>query len=220
MFLGTGNTSSDGAFKPQFLTDQELKHLILEAADGFLFIVACDAPARILYLSDSATAVLNQPHAEWTHQSFYDLVHADDIEKVREQLQGQDSSTSGRILDLKTGTVKKETHQVIFSAYRMVLLALYEVSYLLRHRILLINNLFFSRLCEAQWAQDELLSAVCGWVMRRLTQSLWAIDNFFACVTAHHWVRLPMGSSTWWFIARATSKAGHSLALSRRPEKA
>ncbi|GAU93608.1 hypothetical protein RvY_05527 [Ramazzottius varieornatus] len=108
---GTGNTSSEGAFKPQFLTDQELKHLILEAADGFLFIVACDAPARILYLSDSATAVLNQAHAEWTHQSFYDLVHPDDIEKVREQLQGQDSATSGRILDLKTGTVKKETHQ-------------------------------------------------------------------------------------------------------------
>ena len=30
LISGTGNTSTDGSYKPSFLTDQELKHLILE----------------------------------------------------------------------------------------------------------------------------------------------------------------------------------------------
>jgi len=108
---GTGNThSGDGAYKPSFLTDQELKHLILEAADGFLFVVACDS-GKVIYVSDSITPVLNHSQYEFQNSSFYDWVHPDDMDKVREQLSTQDMSSSSRILDMKSGTVKKESHQ-------------------------------------------------------------------------------------------------------------
>ncbi|KAM4013128.1 aryl hydrocarbon receptor nuclear translocator [Anomaloglossus baeobatrachus] len=107
---GTGNTSTDGSYKPSFLTDQELKHLILEAADGFLFVVSCET-GRIVYVSDSVTPVLNQPQTEWFGSNLYDQVHPDDVDKLREQLSTAENAMTGRILDLKTGTVKKEGQQ-------------------------------------------------------------------------------------------------------------
>ncbi|KAG8228814.1 hypothetical protein J437_LFUL008310 [Ladona fulva] len=109
-FSGTGNTTSDGTYKPSFLTDQELKHLILEAADGFLFVVTCDT-GRVIYVSDSVSPVLNQAQSDWFGSCIFDHLHPEDVEKVREQLSTQEPQNTGRILDLKTGTVKKEGHQ-------------------------------------------------------------------------------------------------------------
>ncbi|XP_022612512.1 aryl hydrocarbon receptor nuclear translocator-like isoform X6 [Seriola dumerili] len=107
---GSGNTNADGSYKPSFLTDQELKHLILEAADGFLFVVSCET-GRIVYVSDSLTPVLNQSQSEWLGSSLYDQLHPDDTEKLREQLSTAENNNTGRMLDLKTGTVKKESQQ-------------------------------------------------------------------------------------------------------------
>uniref|UniRef100_A0A7N6AJY7 Aryl hydrocarbon receptor nuclear translocator n=1 Tax=Anabas testudineus TaxID=64144 RepID=A0A7N6AJY7_ANATE len=107
---GSGNTNVDGSYKPSFLTDQELKHLILEAADGFLFVVSCET-GRIVYVSDSLTPVLNQSQSDWLGSSLYDQLHPDDTEKLREQLSTAENNNTGRMLDLKTGTVKKESQQ-------------------------------------------------------------------------------------------------------------
>ncbi|XP_040577145.1 aryl hydrocarbon receptor nuclear translocator homolog [Lepeophtheirus salmonis] len=108
--ISTTPTQNETAYKPSFLTDNELKHLILEAADGFLFVVSCDL-GRVIYVSDSVTPVLNHGQADWFGSSVYDHVHPEDAEKVREQLSTQDAGHNGRILDLKTGTVKKEGSQ-------------------------------------------------------------------------------------------------------------
>ncbi|XP_057689961.1 aryl hydrocarbon receptor nuclear translocator isoform X6 [Corythoichthys intestinalis] len=107
---GSGNSNPDGSYKPSFLTDQELKHLILEAADGFLFVVSCET-GRIVYVSDSLTPVLNQSQSDWLGSSLYDQLHPDDTEKLREQLSTAENNNAGRMLDLKTGTVKKESQQ-------------------------------------------------------------------------------------------------------------
>ncbi|XP_066538620.1 aryl hydrocarbon receptor nuclear translocator isoform X3 [Hoplias malabaricus] len=107
---GSGNTGADGTYKPSFLTDQELKHLILEAADGFLFVVSCES-GRIVYVSDSVTPVLNQAQSDWLGSSLYDQLHPDDTDKLREQLSTSETTNNGRMLDLKTGTVKKEGSQ-------------------------------------------------------------------------------------------------------------
>lgn len=73
---------------------QELKHLILEAADGFLFVVSCET-GRIVYVSDSVTPVLNQPQSEWLGSSLYDQIHPDDTEKLREQLSTSENNNAG-----------------------------------------------------------------------------------------------------------------------------
>ncbi|CAF1626352.1 unnamed protein product [Didymodactylos carnosus] len=80
--------------KPSFLNDQELKYLLVESCDAFLFALNSEN-LRVIYIN---------------------FVHPDDVEKVREQLnlQPQDGSPNGngngRVLDLKTGIVKKDGH--------------------------------------------------------------------------------------------------------------
>lgn len=94
-----------GLDKPAFLTDQELKHLVLESMDGFLFVVSCES-ARILFVSDTVTTVINQAHSDWIGHVFYDLIHPQDVTRVQEQLSVDDTRRSS--YDAKLGLIKKE----------------------------------------------------------------------------------------------------------------
>ena len=66
-------TPQQDLHKPSFLNDQELKYLMVESCDAFLFALDCDN-LHVIYVSDAIQHILSYACQDWYSKYFYGMM--------------------------------------------------------------------------------------------------------------------------------------------------
>uniref|UniRef100_A0A671PS27 Aryl hydrocarbon receptor nuclear translocator-like 1a n=1 Tax=Sinocyclocheilus anshuiensis TaxID=1608454 RepID=A0A671PS27_9TELE len=90
---GATNPYTEANYKPAFLSDDELKHLILR--------VCCRWLPLLKFLTLMQTVLLHHQN-DLIGQSLFDYLHPKDIAKVKEQLSSSDTAPRERLIDAKS----------------------------------------------------------------------------------------------------------------------
>ncbi|KAH8036269.1 hypothetical protein HPB51_021973 [Rhipicephalus microplus] len=112
---GSTNSYTEGHYKPSWLSDDDVKNVALQGADGFLFVESCDC-GRILFMSESVQQTLNYIQGDILGQSWFDILYSKDIAKVKEQLSLSDPCSKERLIDAKSSRSDAAAERRIFAA--------------------------------------------------------------------------------------------------------
>lgn len=106
--------------RPSFLSNGNLlKNLILqmasqEAQDNLFMVISCDR-GKVLFVSQSSKDILNQDQNELVGQCLFDLLHKDDVSKVKEQISYFNLMPKEMLVDSKTLQPIKQNKRQSFS---------------------------------------------------------------------------------------------------------
>lgn len=106
--------------RPSFLSSGNLlKNLILqmasqEAQDNLFMVVTCDR-GKVLFVSQSSKDILNQDQNELVGQCLFDILHKDDVSKVKEQISHYNLEPKEMLVDSRTLQPIKHNQRQSFS---------------------------------------------------------------------------------------------------------
>lgn len=101
--IGSRNGQAQPIYTPSFVSAEELRSLMLAAADGFVMIVDCEQ-GQVLFASKSVKNVLGMDKSEMVGRSLFDMIATDeDIHSFKKYLITNESGPRERLIDIKTG---------------------------------------------------------------------------------------------------------------------